>query len=227
MLQLTHGVIRPLFCKRQRRGYWVTGGDAAKPWCYNRRVEDRAQAPAEITQLLREWRDGNTEAFHKVVEHVYADLRRRAATYLRTEGPENTLQSAGLVHEAFIKLHAKRAIDIKDRNHFYALAAQAMRRILVDHARHRGREKRGGGLQEIPLEEELNVAAESPAVDLSALDEALSALAAFDSRQASVVELKYFGGLTLEEIADVLGVSPVTVKRDWRIARAWLRSIMM
>lgn len=190
-------------------------------------MEDRTQAPPEITRLLREWREGNSDAFDKVAECVYSDLRRRAAAYLRKENPQHSLQVTGLVHETFIKLLDKREIEFQDRNHFFALAAQAMRRILVDHARHKRRDKRGGDAQAVPLEEDVQDARQTPVIDLLALDEALTELAAFDPRQASVVELKYFGGLTLEETAEVIGISPVTVKRDWQIARAWLRSILM
>lgn len=177
----------------------------------------------DITKLLHEWRDGDVEAFDKVTQYVYEDLRRRAAAYMRAERPGHSLQTTGLVHEAFIKLVDKKEIDWQDRNHFFAVAAQAMRRILVDHARTRKREKRGGNNEDLPLDEARQASGNVSRIDLVALDEALGRLATFDERQARIVELKYFGGMTLDETAEVLGTSRETVKRDWQIARAWLR----
>lgn len=163
------------------------------------------------------------QAFDEVAEYVYNDLHRRASAYLRNERPGHTLQTTGLVHEAFIKLIDKQEIEWQDRDHFFAVAAQAMRRILVDHARSRTRHKRGGKDEDLPLDEARQMPSDRSGVDVIALDEALNTLATFDERQAKIVELKYFGGMTLDETADVLGVSNVTVKRDWQIARAWLR----
>lgn len=183
-----------------------------------------AEHSEDITLLLHKWREGDTEAFDKVTAYVYDDLRRRAAAYMRNERPGHSLQTTGLVHEAFIKLVDKQEIEWQDRNHFFAVAAQAMRRILVDHARTRSREKRGGKNEDLPLDDARQVSSDPARVDLVALDEALARLATFDERQARIVELKYFGGMTLDETAEVLGVSRVTVKRDWQIARAWLRS---
>jgi len=185
-------------------------------------LEDSQKAPA-ITTFLKEWKQGDQEAFDKVIEYVYHDLRRRASAYLKNERREHTLQTTGLVHEAFIKLIDKKEIEWKDRDHFFAVAAQAMRRILVDHARTRKRDKRGGGNEDLPIDEVRYVAAAQSRVDLVSLDEALGRLATFDERLAQIVELKYFGGMSLDETAKVLGVSRVTVKRDWQIARAWLR----
>ncbi|MEQ1644377.1 MAG: sigma-70 family RNA polymerase sigma factor [Pyrinomonadaceae bacterium] len=176
-----------------------------------------------ITELLRQWRGGDSNALSELTNYVYNDLRRRASAYLRGERPGHTLQTTGLVHETVIKLIGKDDIDWADRNHFFAVAAQAMRRILVDHARSRSREKRGGKAEELPLDEAMVRAVRAGSVDLAALDEALDHLAAFDERQAQVVELKYFGGMTLDETAEILGVSRETVKRDWQMARAWLR----
>lgn len=184
--------------------------------------ESDRDGPA-ITELLRQWRGGDENAFSELTNYVYGDLRRRASSYLRAERPEHTLQSTGLVHEAVIKLIGKENIDWADRNHFFAVAAQAMRRILVDHARARSRRKRGGNVEELPLDEAMVTAVQSGNIDLAALDEALDQLATFDKRLAQVVELKYFGGMTNDETADILGVSRETVKRDWEIARAWLR----
>lgn len=182
------------------------------------------QKPPPITQLLHRWRAGDTAAFDDVIQYVYKDLRRRANAYLKRERQDHTLQATGLVHEAFIKLVDKREIEWQDRDHFMAVAAQAMRRILVDHARGRNREKRGGKFDDIPLEEAAPRPAGQRSIDLIALDEALGRLADFDERQAKIVELKYFGGMTLEETASILNISEVTVKRDWQIARAWLRN---
>ncbi|MEJ7625198.1 MAG: sigma-70 family RNA polymerase sigma factor [Pyrinomonadaceae bacterium] len=187
-------------------------------------MSDEPQKNAEpITELLRDWRAGNQEAFERLTEYVYSDLRRRASAYLRGERPDHTLETTGLVHEAFIKLIGKENIEWADRNHFFAVAAQSMRRILVDHARTRSRAKRGGCEADLPLEEATVLYTEPKSVDLVALDEALNELSKFDPRQSQIVELKYFAGMTLDETADILGISCETVKRDWQIARAWLR----
>jgi len=186
-------------------------------------VTDHLDDALDLTLLLAEWRQGDAGALNEVMEYVYNDLHRRASVYLRHERPDHTLGATGLVHEAFIKLVEKKNIEFNDRDHFFAVAAQAMRRILVDHARGKDRKKRGDGNETLLLDDTRLIAPVKPSVDLVALDEALARLAEFDPRQAQVVELKYFGGMTLEETADVLGVSAVTVKRDWQIARAWLR----
>lgn len=176
-----------------------------------------------ITELLRDWRRGDAGALDSLTGYIYADLRRRASAYLRGEKPGHTLQTTGLAHEAFIKLIGKQDIEWADRNHFFAIAAQSMRRILVDHARTKHRAKRGGEQETLPLDDARYVRIDTSGVDLVALDEVLVELAKFDPRQAQVVELKYFGGMTLDEAAEILGVSRETVKRDWQIARAWLR----
>lgn len=186
-------------------------------------MDEDSQKTPPISIFLRKWREGDADAFDKLIEYVYSDLRRRASAYLRNERREHSLQTTGLVHEAFIKLHEKQEIEWQDRNHFFAVAAQAMRRILVDHARERNRVKRGGGNEDLSLDDTRQVTTSESRIDLVALDEALNNLATFDERQAKIVELKYFGGMTLDETAEVLGVSRVTVKRDWQIARAWLR----
>lgn len=186
-------------------------------------MTESPQDTPPITQLLQKWRSGEQAAFDEVIQYVYNDLRRRANAYIRAERDGQSLQATGLVHEAFIKLVDKRAIDWQDRNHFFAIAAQAMRRILVDRVRTKRRDKRGGGHDDLPLDDVQAISADRDTVDLIALDDALTALAAFDERQARIVELKYFGGMTLEETAELLEISPATVKRDWQIARAWLR----
>lgn len=186
-------------------------------------MEQGPQDSRPITLLLHKWQGGDNDAFGEVIDYVYIDLKRRASAYLRDERREHTLQATGLVNEAFIRLCEKEEIDWKDRNHFFAIAAKAMRRILVDYARARKREKRGGDNENLGLDEARCPPSVESRVDLADLDKALNRLALFDERQASIVELKYFGGMTLDETAEILGVSRVTVKRDWNIAKAWLR----
>ncbi len=186
-------------------------------------MEDEKQNTREITALLHEWKHGGKDSFDKLFQYVYGELRRRASVYLKNERQGHTLQTTALVNEAYMKLIDKGEIEYEDRNHFYAIAAQAMRRILVDHARSRKSKKRGGKEENLPLEEARYVSSNERPVDLLALDEALNKLAKFDERQAKLVELKYFGGMTLDETAEVLDVSRETVKRDWKIARSWLR----
>jgi RNA polymerase sigma factor (TIGR02999 family) len=153
---------------------------------------------------------------------LYGELRALAADFLRRERSDHTLQPTALVHEAWIRLSAQAGSPWNDRAHFFAIAAQAMRRILIDHARRRGADKRGGGLQRITLASGITPPLASTEVDLLALDDALVRLAALDERQARVVELRFFAGLTVEEVAVALGVSARTVASEWRLARAWL-----
>jgi RNA polymerase sigma factor (TIGR02999 family) len=179
-----------------------------------------ADSPREITQLLLEWSNGDKTALDKLMPRVYEELRKMARHYMAAERPDHTLQSTALINEAYLRLIDHKEMRWQNRAHFFAVAAQAMRRVLVDHARSRDAAKRGGGAINASLEE----AAEIPAktVELVALDAALNDLAAIDPRASQVVELRYFGGLSVEETAEVLEVSPVTVMRDWRAARAWL-----
>lgn len=186
-------------------------------------MSDQPLDSPPITDLLRDWRNGDNRALDSLTGYIYTDLRRRASAYLRGERPGHTLQTTGLAHEAFIKLIGKQDIEWADRNHFFAIAAQSMRRILVDHSRTKHREKRGGEQETLPLDEARNIRTDASGIDLVALDEALADLAKFDQRQAQIVELKYFGGMTLDETAEILEISRETVKRDWQIARAWLR----
>jgi RNA polymerase sigma factor (TIGR02999 family) len=174
-----------------------------------------------ITRLLLKWRAGDEAAFAELMELVYRDLRVRAEAYLRRERAGHTLQPTGLVHETYLKLVGEAGIPWSDRAHFFAVAARAMRQILVDHARRRTAAKRGGAAERVTL---TNLPAEAggTSVDLLALDAALERLAALDPLQARLVELRYFGGLTIEETAEVLGSSPATVKRSWSSARAFL-----
>ncbi len=185
-------------------------------------TENEKHNSRQITMLLHEWKNGKKEAFDELFPFVFDELKRRASAYLINERQGHTLQTTALVNEAYMKLFDKNELEYEDRNHFFAIAANAMRRILVDYARTRKREKRGGKDENLPLDEARYISAEEKSVDLAALDEALNELAKFDERQAKVVELKYFGGMTNEETAEVLGISNVTVRRDWNMAKAWL-----
>ena len=177
-------------------------------------------SPPDVTQLLLAWSDGDSEALEKLTPLVYRELKRLAERNMRRERAGHTLQPTALAHEAYIKLINQQNVRWQNRAHFFGIAAQAMRRILVDHARARLAERRGGGLA-VSLDEAIDVSDER-ADHLIALDEALKTLAELDPQQSSVVELKYFGGMTLEETAEVLGVSRATVIREWRMAKAWL-----
>jgi RNA polymerase sigma factor (TIGR02999 family) len=181
---------------------------------------------AEITSLLKAWGRGDGEALRRLTPLVYDHLRAQARRYMRHERGGGTLQGTALVHEAYLRLIEARDVDWQDRSHFYAVASQMMRRILVDAARARGAVKRGGGAVRVagPRGNPETIAAQdiNMATDVCALDEALEALARLDSRRAQVVELRFFGGLTVDETADLLQVSPQSVMRDWRLAKAWL-----
>lgn len=155
---------------------------------------------------------------------VYDELRRQAARYLRRERPGHTLQTTALIHETYLKLIDQQNVDWQNRAHFYGIAAQAMKRILLDYAKARHREKRGGEAENFPLDEARFVVSDEKGVDLIALDEALTRLAGLDARQAGIVELKFFAGLSIEDIAETLQISPATVKREWNSAKAWLHS---
>jgi len=192
-------------CERKAQGYAV-------------RVKTRSAAV--VTALLQAWSRGDVAARNQLFPLVYAELRRRASGYLRRERPAHTLQPTALVHEAYIRLSGRNE-GWSDRVQFFAIASQIMRRILVDHARARRAAKRPGHRMQITLTEE-TAATDTPEVDLLALEDALEQLAAADSRQARLVELRFFGGMTNEEVASVLGVSEATVYREWRLAKAWL-----
>jgi RNA polymerase sigma-70 factor (ECF subfamily) len=178
-------------------------------------------ASPNVTQLLAAWSDGNQSARDELIPLVYAELHRVAQNYLRRERRGHTLQSSALVHEAFLRLVDQR-VTWRNRAHFFGIAAQLMRRILVDYARSRGNEKHGGDQLHLELDDALDAAAARDA-DLVSLDDALTDLAAIDPQQSRIIELRYFGGLTIEETAEALGVSDTTVEREWRLARAWLR----
>ena len=186
---------------------------------------DPPPEPAHVTGLLQAWAAGDPAALEALLPAVYGELRRRAARALRRESPGHTLQTTDLVHEAYLRLVDQRQGVGANRAQFLGLAAVCMRRVLVDHARARQAAKRGGGARQITLTD-LPVGDDSgdePAVDVLALDDALRRLAQLDPQQGRVVELRYFGGLNIEETAAALGVSPSTVKREWAVARAWLR----
>ena len=179
------------------------------------------QASGDVTILLSELVRGDEAAASKLFPLLYDELRRLAGNYMRRERGDHTLQPTALVHEAYIKLVQQRSIDWQGRAHFFGIAARVMRTILVDHARGHLRDKRGGGQRLVSIDEVLVFAPEQ-SLELVKLDEAVERLTKIDPRQGKIVELRFFGGLTVEQTADVLGVSPKTVKRDWSMAKAWL-----
>jgi RNA polymerase sigma factor (TIGR02999 family) len=181
------------------------------------------RTPERVTQLLVAWSEGRQEALTDLLPLVYDELRRMAASYLRHEASGHTLQPTALINEAYLRLVDQRRVRWRNRAHFYGVAAQLMRRILVDHARSQHAEKRGAGWERVELTDQILTTIPIHA-DVVALDEALQRLAAFDARQAYIVELRYFGGLTIDEAAEVLNLSPATVVREWTVAKAWLRS---
>lgn len=175
----------------------------------------------DVTGLLLKWQQGESGALEQLTPLVYDELRRIAHRYMRQERDGHTLQTTALVNEAYLRLVGQDRIAWQNRTHFYAVTAQVMRHVLIDHARRRLYDKRGGGAEHVPLED-IDVMTAARAAELVALDEALNELARLDPRKSRVVELRYFGGLSLEETADVLEVSVMTVRRDWRAAKAWL-----
>jgi RNA polymerase sigma factor (TIGR02999 family) len=187
-------------------------------------MDDNAPDAAGITQLLLAWSDGHRDALDKLVPLVYADLHRLAAAHMRREPADHSLQPTALVHDAYVRLVDQRQVHWKNRAHFFGAAATIMRRILVDHARACRADKRGGELERVTLVAD-EIVGEGPRnIDVLALHRSLERLAAFDPRKERIVELRYFGGLTIEEAAQVVGVSEATVVREWTIAQAWLRA---
>jgi RNA polymerase sigma-70 factor (ECF subfamily) len=178
--------------------------------------------PSEVTKLLHHIKEGDQSGVDRLFAAVYQELRNLAAKCFHREPGGNTLQPTALVHEAYMKLVDQKAVDWQSRTHFFAVAAQAMRRILVDHARQRGAAKRGGGNKRMLLDDDL-LPGFQPSDDLLAVDDALSKLAQLDPRQAQLVELRFFGGLSVDEAADTLGISKRTAEREWTMVRAWLR----
>jgi RNA polymerase sigma factor (TIGR02999 family) len=178
-------------------------------------------APADVTELLRAWCQGDRAALDRLVPLVSTELHDLAHRYMRREPSGHTLQTTALVNEAYLRLIDATKVQWQDRAHFFAISANLMRRILVDHARARDYKKRGGGATRIDLDEG-QIPTPEPGADVVALDEALDALAAFDPQGARIVELRFFGGLSVEETAEVIGVSPRTIKREWAAAKVWL-----
>lgn len=181
--------------------------------------------PSEVSLLLQDWRNGDCQALDALLPLVYKELRRLAHFQLQKERPDHTLQSAALVHEAYLRLIGLNAPQWESRTHFFAIAAQLMRQILVDYARRHRAAKRGGSVCKLSLED-AKVASRGKDIDIAALDDALSALAKIDPRQSRVVELRFFAGLSLQEISDAMDIAPATVQRDWTAARAWLHREM-
>jgi RNA polymerase sigma factor (TIGR02999 family) len=182
-----------------------------------------ASGPApDVTQLLVNWSRGDQAALEQLMPLVYGELRRLAAAYLRRERSNHTLQSTALVNEAFLRMVQQHEVQWRNRAHFYGIAAQMIRRILVDYARSQHAEKRGAGAVKLELDEAMAVAQKLPDVDLLALNDALDRLGQLDERQSRVVELRFFAGLSIEETAEVMHVSPASIKREWQTARAWL-----
>jgi RNA polymerase sigma factor (TIGR02999 family) len=181
-----------------------------------------AAAPQQVTQLLRAWSEGDSQALEQLTPLVYEELHRRAKWHMARERAGHTLQATALVNEIYVRMIDLRGVSWRDRAHFFAIASRLIRRVLIDVARAKGALKRGAESPHVILEEDALVSPE-PSADLLALDDALNALAVIDPRKSQVVELRFFGGLGIEEVAEVLKVSPETVKRDWRLAKAWLR----
>jgi len=177
--------------------------------------------PHQVTSLLQAWSLGDEQALQQLIPVVYDELRRVAGRYMAGERDSHTLQTTALIHEVYVRLVDVKSASIRNRAHFLAICARLMRNVLVDFARSRRYEKRGGGAVHVELDEALHVSP-LPDPDLVAVDEALERLAAFDGRKSQVVELRFFGGLSVEETAEALGISPETVMRDWKFAKAWL-----
>jgi RNA polymerase sigma factor (TIGR02999 family) len=188
----------------------------------NSKQDPPSSPPGEVTGLLLAWNRGDAGAFEKLVPLVYDELRRLAGLHFRRESPGHTLQPTAVVHEAYFRMIDQTRVTWKNRGHFFAVASQAMRRILIDHARSRAAQRRGGGDERVTLD--VGIASPEPCVDMDlvALDEALARLRDLDAGQAQIVELRFFGGLSIEETAEALEMSPSTVKREFRSARAWL-----
>ncbi len=176
---------------------------------------------SEVTQLLDDWSDGDPEAFARLLPLVFEDLRQVASKHLAGEAPSHTLQATALVNEVYLRLAGRRTVQWQNKEQFFAFMSGMMRRILVDHARKRQSAKRGEGVEPMPLDETIRLPHEGDP-DLVALNDALGSLAAVDPRQSRIVELRYFVGLRVEEVAELLGISPTTVKREWRTAKLWL-----
>lgn len=196
-------------------------GSVGFPICKARHMPTSTLPPHEVTELLLAWNEGNPDALEKLMPLVYKELRQLAHQYLGKERVGHSLLTTDLVHEAYLRLVDQQRVRWQNKAHFFGIAATLMRRILVDHARGRNRVKRGAGAQRVSFEEAANVSRQS-AVDILALDYALTELGEIDQRKARVVELRFFGGLEVDEVAEFLKLSPATVLRDWKMAKAWL-----
>jgi RNA polymerase sigma factor (TIGR02999 family) len=185
-------------------------------------MSETAYRPHEITLLLQAWSDGNHTGLDELLPLVYDELHRQAHRFLRRERQNHTLQTTALIHEAYLNLIKQNRVSWQNREHFFAISANMMRRVLVNYANARHRKKRGGSAENLALDDTILLATQKTEVDLLALDEALTRLAKMDKQQEQIVELRYFSGLTIEETAEVLGVSPATIKRDWKMTKAWL-----
>jgi len=181
--------------------------------------------PSQVTQLLIKWSDGDKAALDQLIPLVHTELRRIAKRYMGRQSPAHTLETSALINEAYLRLVDQHSVEWKDRAHFFAVSAQIMRNILIDHARKYRYAKRGAGARKIALDE-VSTMPEQRAAEFVALDDALSELATVDSRKSQIVELRFFGGLNIEETAEVMKISPATVQREWRSARAWLQRAM-
>jgi RNA polymerase sigma factor (TIGR02999 family) len=183
------------------------------------------KSQGEVTQLLQQWNAGDASALEKIIPHVYRELHRIARHHMAAERGSHTLQASALINEAYIRLVDWKNVQWANRCHFFSVGAQMMRKVLIDHARSKGSQKRGGSAEQVVLDTSMIASSEKP-MDLVALDETLSRLEQFDPRKSRVVELRIFGGLTNEEAAEAMGVSVITVRRDWKLALAWLRREM-
>jgi RNA polymerase sigma-70 factor (ECF subfamily) len=177
--------------------------------------------PQGITQLLTRWSSGDQAALDELIPIIYPDLRRLARAYMGRENSGHTLQTSALINEAYLRLVNQQGVEWKDRSHFFAVAAQVMRHILVDHARRYQSNKRGAGAEHVPFDD-MAILCKERATDLIALDDALIRLACIDERKSKIVELRFFGGLTVEETAEVMNLAPITIMREWRAVKAWL-----
>jgi RNA polymerase sigma factor (TIGR02999 family) len=183
-------------------------------------------APEGVTQLLLNWHNGDKAAFDQLMAIVYEELRRLARRFMGRERRDHTLQTSALINEAYLRLVDQEFANWQNRAHFFAVAAQVMRNILIDHARSYQYEKRGGGAQKVSLDDEI-ILTDERAAELVALDDALTSLAAIDQRKSRIIELRFFGGLNIDETAEVMALSPTTVQREWRAAKAWLQRFMV
>jgi RNA polymerase sigma factor (TIGR02999 family) len=185
-------------------------------------MERSDQSSSEISGLLAAWNDGDLDAWNQLIPIVYDELRGQARRHLRRERDNHTLRTTALVHETYLKLAGQRFANFENRAHFFWLASEIMRRVLVDYAKGRNREKRGGDVEIVPINSSFQIAIDNSDINLLELDAALVKLALMDPQQAKIVEVRYFGGCSIEETAEVVGVSVATVKRDWASAKAWL-----